>query len=137
MSSISIAWHSSARRWAAKPPPFIAAKMPNRMETLTLVGSTGLTVLGAEARLQTSVLLVDMSREAIRARMQRGLRNLALITDELVEEDFRINNSPGAAASFGPSSGRCLNGTAQSADRWAQAEARGRERPSRSRGAAG
>jgi pimeloyl-ACP methyl ester carboxylesterase len=79
---------------------FVAARMPDRMESLTLVGSTGLTVLGAEARLQTSGLLVDMSREAIRARMQRGLRNLALITDELVEEDFRINNSPGAAVSF-------------------------------------
>jgi len=79
---------------------FVAAKMPGRIESLTLVGSTGLTVLGAETRLQTSRLLVDMSREAIRTRMQRGLRNLALITDELVEEDFRINNSPGAAASF-------------------------------------
>jgi 2-hydroxy-6-oxonona-2,4-dienedioate hydrolase len=79
---------------------FVAAKTPNRIESLTLVGSTGLATLGAEARLQISGLLIDMSREAIRARMQRGLRNLALITDEFVEEDFRINNSPGADASF-------------------------------------
>jgi pimeloyl-ACP methyl ester carboxylesterase len=78
----------------------VAANMPQRIESLILVGSTGLSAFGPEARAQTSRILVDMSREAIRARLQRGLRNLALITDELVEEDFHINNSPGAAAAF-------------------------------------
>ncbi len=77
-----------------------AARTPQRAAALILVGSTGLKPFGPEARLQTSRMLVDMSKDAIRTRLQRGLRNHALITDELVEEDFRINNSPGAAEAF-------------------------------------
>lgn len=78
----------------------VAAKMPKRVTSLVLVGSTGLSAFGPEARAQTSRMLVDMSRDAIRLRLQRGLRNMALITDEFVEEDFQINNSPGAAEAF-------------------------------------
>lgn len=79
----------------------VATNTPNRVQSLILVGSTGLRPFGAEARAQTAKMLVDMSRDAIRTRLQRGLRNHALITDELVEEDFLINNSPGAAEAFG------------------------------------
>lgn len=77
-----------------------AVNAPARVESLTMVGSTGLGAFGAETRTQMSRMLIDMSREAIRARLQRGLRNAALITDALVEEDYRINNSPGAAEAF-------------------------------------
>jgi pimeloyl-ACP methyl ester carboxylesterase len=78
----------------------VAAKMPHRIQSLTLVGSTGLSTFGPEARAQTARALVDMSRQAIRTRLLRGLRNMTLITDELIEEDFHINNSPGAMAAF-------------------------------------
>jgi pimeloyl-ACP methyl ester carboxylesterase len=78
----------------------LAGKNPELVDRLVLVGSTGLVAFGAETRANMSKMLVDMSREAIRTRLERGIRNLSLITDELVEEDFRVNNSPGAADAF-------------------------------------
>jgi pimeloyl-ACP methyl ester carboxylesterase len=44
--------------------------------------------------------LTDMTRAGIRSRLERGLCDHSLITDEAVEEDWRVNNSPGAAETF-------------------------------------
>jgi pimeloyl-ACP methyl ester carboxylesterase len=78
----------------------LACASPERVGTLVLVGSTGLRPFGAETRAAMPKALTDMTRDGIRARLQRGLYDHALVTDELVEEDRRINNSPGAAETF-------------------------------------
>jgi pimeloyl-ACP methyl ester carboxylesterase len=75
-------------------------RAPDRFNALGLVGSAGLVPLGADDRATRAVNLFDMSREGIRRRKMFTLaapEALATITDENVEEDFRINSSPGAA----------------------------------------
>lgn len=75
----------------------LACREPARVSALILVGSTGLQPLGAEARAAAPSNLTDMSRDGIRARFQRGICDTSLITEELIEEDYRINNSFGAS----------------------------------------
>lgn len=77
-----------------------AADHPHRVTGLMLVGAIGLVPIGTERREVTVQWLSQMGREQIRARMQRGVLNTSLITEELVEEDWRINNSDGAAKAF-------------------------------------
>ena len=78
----------------------LTCRDPKRVGALVLVGSTGLQPFGAETRAAMPKALTDMSREGIRARLERGLCNSSIITDHLVEEDWRINNSPDAAETF-------------------------------------
>lgn len=75
----------------------LANSHPERVSSLFLIGSTGMTTLGAEAREKMSKMLVDMSQDAIRQRLTRGLKRPS---EDLFVEEFRINNSPGAAESF-------------------------------------
>jgi len=77
-----------------------AVRERNRLKPWCWSGAPVLRHSGLKGRAQASRMLVDMSREAIRGRLRRGLRNEALITNELIEEDFRINNSAGAAEAF-------------------------------------
>lgn len=77
-----------------------AGRYPDRVGALVLVGSTGLRPFGPSSRAEIAKSITDMSRGAVRTRLERSLRNAALITDQLVEEDYRINNSPGADVVF-------------------------------------
>jgi pimeloyl-ACP methyl ester carboxylesterase len=77
-----------------------AADFPERVAGLMCVGAIGLVPAGLERRMRTVQWLKEMGREQIRDRLRRGLLRPELVTDELVEEDWRINNSPGAAEAF-------------------------------------
>ncbi len=77
-----------------------AAGYPARVLGLMAVGAIGLVPAGLERRARTVAWLKEMRREQIRERLHRGVHDPALITEELVEEDWRINNSPGAAEAF-------------------------------------
>jgi pimeloyl-ACP methyl ester carboxylesterase len=77
-----------------------AAGNPGRVRALVLAGSLGLVPVGVEARLRVQAGLADQGREGIRAKLQRIFLDASLVTDETVEEDFRVNNSPGAKESF-------------------------------------
>jgi 2-hydroxy-6-oxonona-2,4-dienedioate hydrolase len=77
-----------------------AADHPERVLGLMAVGAIGLVPSGPERCQRTVVWLQEMQRDQIRERMKRGVADQALITEELVEEDWRINNSAGAAEAF-------------------------------------
>jgi pimeloyl-ACP methyl ester carboxylesterase len=73
---------------------------PSRLHGLVAVGAVGLVPMREERRRRTIAWLPQMSREEIRGRLQNGLFIRSLITDDLVEEDHRINTSEGAAQAF-------------------------------------
>jgi len=77
-----------------------AADFPERVAGLMAVGAIGLVPAGLERRMRTVQWLKEMGREQIRDRLRRGLLRPELVTDELVEEDWRVNNSPGADEAF-------------------------------------
>ncbi|HEJ6137340.1 TPA: alpha/beta fold hydrolase [Pseudomonas aeruginosa] len=77
-----------------------AADHPERVLGLMAVGAIGLVPSGPERCQRTVAWLQEMRRDQIRERMKRGVVDQSLITEELVEEDWRINNSAGAAEAF-------------------------------------
>jgi pimeloyl-ACP methyl ester carboxylesterase len=70
------------------------------VESLILVGSVGLVPLGAARRRAIASLVRDRSRDGIEKKLRNVLVNPSDITDDWVWEEYRINNSPGADASF-------------------------------------
>jgi pimeloyl-ACP methyl ester carboxylesterase len=76
------------------------ARKPERLRTLTLIGSVGLSAMTPERRNWTATYLYDMSREGTRSRLQRGVFDPDLFSEAYFEETFRMNNSAGAASSF-------------------------------------
>jgi len=77
-----------------------ALQNPARVRALVVAGAIGLLPMGEARRQKTIAWLPDMSREGLRTRLGLGVVEKSLITDELIEEDFRINNSPGASEAF-------------------------------------
>lgn len=77
-----------------------AADYPERIAGLMTVGAIGLVPAGEARRMKTLQWLGEMQKEQIRARLYRGVLDPQLISEELVEEDYRINNSAGAAEAF-------------------------------------
>ena len=77
-----------------------ACDMPERVAGLVLVGTVGITPIGAERRQRTQSIVGETSWEAIGGKLRVVLHDEALATEELQQEEFRINNSPGAAESF-------------------------------------
>ena len=73
---------------------------PGTFASLVLVGATGIVPIGASARRAIADRLGDTSREGIAAKLRSVLADEHFVTDEWIEEEFQINNSAGAAASF-------------------------------------
>lgn len=76
-----------------------AASAPDRVKALALAGSLGLVPVGEEVRARVRAGLADQSPEAVRAKLRRLFGDEA-VPEGLVEEDARINNSPGARISL-------------------------------------
>lgn len=74
-----------------------AVEAPDRVSSLVLVGSLGLVPLGVDTRTMISHAVLNRSREAVAAKLDFVLQRRELITADLVEEEFRIANSPGTA----------------------------------------
>ena len=79
---------------------WIACHAPERVRSLVLVGSLGLVPIGAEAgdNIHRNVKATD--RPDIENKLKFVLYDPSIITPEWIEEEYRINNSPGAADSF-------------------------------------
>jgi len=73
---------------------------PEGIERLMLVGSMGLVPVGVETRLRIQGGATNQTREAVIQKLHRVIADPSLITEDLIEEEFAVNNSTGAAGSF-------------------------------------
>ena len=79
---------------------WVACESPDRVTALVLVGATGLVPIGSEA----GAAIRDSVRATARADIENKLKFVicdhSTITPEWIEEEWRINNSPGAGQAF-------------------------------------
>lgn len=73
---------------------------PGRVRALVLVGGTGLVPMGLERRTALQQRMAVTTRESIEHRLRNLVFDPALVTGAWVEEEFRVNNSPGAVEAF-------------------------------------
>jgi pimeloyl-ACP methyl ester carboxylesterase len=78
----------------------LTCRQPDAVRELVLVGSLGLRPLGPEARERMRTGIVNTTPEGIKGKLLRVLHDPALVTPDWIEEEFRINNSAGAAEAF-------------------------------------
>ena len=77
-----------------------ACAHPDRVSGVVLSGSMGLVPLGAEARGRVEAGANNQSYEGVKGKLARVIYDPALVTQDFVDEEFRINNSAGAKESF-------------------------------------
>ncbi len=77
-----------------------ACETPNRVKTVTLVGTLGMAPMGEAARQRTAGLVSDASPETITRKLHTVFHDDRHVTEALHAEELRINNSPGASESF-------------------------------------
>jgi pimeloyl-ACP methyl ester carboxylesterase len=77
-----------------------ALQNAQRVRGVALVGSMGLVPIGDEARGRIQVAANNQTKEGVATKMQRVIFDPALVTPEMLEEEWRINNSAGAKESF-------------------------------------
>ncbi|MFJ5259847.1 alpha/beta fold hydrolase [Streptomyces sp. NPDC088387] len=77
-----------------------AADHPERISALVLIGSMGLVPVGAEGGGRIPAGATNQSRQGVAAKLRRIIHDPALVTGAMEEEEFLVNNSPGAAQSF-------------------------------------
>jgi pimeloyl-ACP methyl ester carboxylesterase len=75
----------------------VAMDDPGRVESVVLVGPMGLAPVGVEARKRLAEAVVETSRQGIRRKLCALVHDDDLVTESWVEEEWRINNSAGAA----------------------------------------
>jgi len=79
---------------------WVACENPDRVTALVLVGTLGLVPIGSES----GAAIRDSVRATGRADIENKLRFVicdhSTITPEWIEEEWRINNSPGASQAF-------------------------------------
>jgi 2-hydroxy-6-oxonona-2,4-dienedioate hydrolase len=78
----------------------VALSRPSLAKKLVLVGPTGVFPLGVEGRQAVANNLRNTSREGIRRKLAGVMAPGATISEDMVDEEYRINNSPGASESF-------------------------------------
>lgn len=79
---------------------YLACERPELVRALVLVGSTGVARIGADARRAIGQNILDTTRDGIERKLKYVLSDQSLITEEWVDEEYRINNSPGAGEAF-------------------------------------
>lgn len=78
----------------------LALRSARRVRGLVLVGAVGLIPLDSKQAQSIAVGLSLTKREEIAMKLRFVLRDQSLITEALIEEEWRINTSRGAAAGF-------------------------------------
>jgi pimeloyl-ACP methyl ester carboxylesterase len=73
-----------------------ALHKPDLISHLVLVAPTGITAMGEPRLRATQQRQSDLSREAIAAKLRFAIADPELVTEDWTDEDFRINNGPGA-----------------------------------------
>jgi pimeloyl-ACP methyl ester carboxylesterase len=79
----------------------VTCRDPGRVAALILVGTLGITPLGAAGRQAVANSILDASPDGIHAKLNRVIHDPGLVTDEWVYEESLINGSPGASTAFG------------------------------------
>jgi pimeloyl-ACP methyl ester carboxylesterase len=77
-----------------------ACQNPSRVEAVVLVGSMGLVPIGAEACARIQAGAANQSRDGIIGKLSRVIFDASLVTQDMVQEEWHINNSAGAQESF-------------------------------------
>lgn len=77
-----------------------ACEHPERVSGVVLSGSMGLIPLGAEARSRVEAGANNQTYEGVKGKLARVIFDPALVTQEFIDEEFRINNSGGSKESF-------------------------------------
>ena len=77
-----------------------AVENPSKVKGICLCGSMGLIPIGAEARGRIQAGANNQTKEGVAMKFTRVIHDQKLVTPDMVEEEFRINNSPGAKESF-------------------------------------
>lgn len=73
---------------------------PDKINGLVLAGSMGLVPVGEEMRLRIQAAANNQTRDFVAQKLLRVMADPALVTESFIEEEFRFNNSPGAAAAL-------------------------------------
>jgi pimeloyl-ACP methyl ester carboxylesterase len=77
-----------------------AVETPARVRALVLSGSMGLVPLGVDARGRVQRGANNQTFDGVKDKLHRVIFDPTLITDDFINEEYRINNSPGAKESF-------------------------------------
>jgi 2-hydroxy-6-oxonona-2,4-dienedioate hydrolase len=77
-----------------------ATMHPGKINGLVLVGSMGLLPIGEEMRKRIQAGANNQTRDFIAQKLLRVMADPGLVTESFIEEEFRFNNSPGAAAAL-------------------------------------
>jgi 2-hydroxy-6-oxonona-2,4-dienedioate hydrolase len=77
-----------------------AVTAPERITSLVMVGTMGVVPLGQETTKAIARSILDRSKTGIAGKLRFILHQHDLITDGWIEEEFKINNSPGADEAF-------------------------------------
>jgi len=77
-----------------------ACDHPDKVSALVLVGSVGIVPFGREAGEIARTRSRNISRDGIAQKLRFVFAEHSLVTEELIDEEYRINNSPGAAAAL-------------------------------------
>ncbi|MDB5488966.1 MAG: hypothetical protein JWQ58_2681 [Reyranella sp.] len=77
-----------------------ACEHPDRVSGVVLSGSMGLVPLGAEARGRVEAGANNQTYDGVKGKLARVIFDPALVTQDFVDEEFRINNSAGSKESF-------------------------------------
>ena len=79
----------------------ITCARPDRVEALALVGTIGIVPMGIESRRNLGSRFGTVTREGIERKLRTVMHDDATeVTDALIEEEWRINNGPGAHDAF-------------------------------------
>jgi pimeloyl-ACP methyl ester carboxylesterase len=78
----------------------VACSARDRVRGLTLIGALGIVPLGAEAADAIRRNVQQTSRDAIAGKLAFVLADPRTVSPTMIEEEWRINNSPGARESF-------------------------------------
>ena len=78
-----------------------ACEQPERVSGSSCRGSMGLVPLGAEARGRVEAGANNQTYEGVKGKLARVIFDPVLVTQDFIDEEFRINNSHGARESFG------------------------------------
>ena len=79
---------------------YAATLVRERVPGIMLVGALGIAPLSPEAAQGIQRSVKATSLDEIRGKLNFVIADPALVTDALIHEEWRINNSPGANASF-------------------------------------
>lgn len=78
----------------------LITRSPGIALSFTMIGATGMFPIGSDTRENIANRIVDSTRDGIQRKLTNVVYDPGLVTERWVDEEWKINNSPGAADSF-------------------------------------